>query len=122
MATFSKIGEFNAGSEEWSQYVERIGHFFEANGITEERKKRAVLLSVVGYMYVCKQCRAASYMYIIMYVSNAELYVYMYVCKQCRAASYMYIIMYVSCTYNMYVCKQCGAVSYMYSMYVQRQL
>ena len=48
MATFGKIGEFDAGSEEWSQYVERIGHFFEANGVTEERKKRAVLLLVVG--------------------------------------------------------------------------
>ena len=34
--------------EDWSLYVERMEHFFLANGITETDKKRAVFLSVVG--------------------------------------------------------------------------
>ena len=34
--------------EDWSLYVERMEHFFLANGITEADKKRAVFLSVVG--------------------------------------------------------------------------
>ena len=33
---------------DWPQYVERLEHFFVANGIDDVGKKRAVLLSVVG--------------------------------------------------------------------------
>ena len=29
-----KMDELNSGLEEWPQYVERLGHFFETNGIT----------------------------------------------------------------------------------------
>ena len=41
-------GEFGEGREEWSQYVERLGHFMSANGITEAERKRDVFLSVIG--------------------------------------------------------------------------
>ena len=37
-ALFGKVEEFD----------ERLGHFFDANGITEADKKRAIFLSVVG--------------------------------------------------------------------------
>ena len=47
-ATFGKVEEFDSGKEAWQQYVERLGHFFAANGITEAEKKRAVFLSVIG--------------------------------------------------------------------------
>ena len=47
-ATLGKIEEFDGGREEWPQYVERMGHFFTANAITDADKKRAVFLSVVG--------------------------------------------------------------------------
>lgn len=43
-----RIEEFDPDKEEWSIYVERLQHFFQANGIAEEDKKRAVLLSVMG--------------------------------------------------------------------------
>ena len=45
-----KIDEFNSYLEEWPQYVERLGHFFE-NGITEAdnaTKRRSTFLSVIG--------------------------------------------------------------------------
>ena len=47
-ATLGKVEEFDSNREEWSQYVERLGHFFLANGITEEAKKRSVFLAVIG--------------------------------------------------------------------------
>ena len=47
---FGKISSFNPSQDEWPLYVERLGlgHVFVANGITEEEKKRAVFLSVIG--------------------------------------------------------------------------
>ena len=49
MATvFGKVDEFDGTKEEWTQYVERLEHFFVANDIVDAGKKRAVLLSVVG--------------------------------------------------------------------------
>ena len=50
MATLGKVDEFDANNEEWSQYEERLSHFFLANGIDDAEKKRAVLLSVIGAM------------------------------------------------------------------------
>ena len=47
-AVFGKVGEFDEAKEDWPQYVERLGHFFEANGIEEEGKKRSIFLTVVG--------------------------------------------------------------------------
>ena len=49
MATlFGHIGEFDDNKEEWIQYVERLDHFYEANGITENDRKRAILLTTIG--------------------------------------------------------------------------
>ena len=47
-ATFGSIGEFEEGKEDWPQYVEHLTHFFAANGIAEDEKKRSVFLSVIG--------------------------------------------------------------------------
>ena len=45
---FGKIYLFNPSQDDWPLYVERLGHVFVANSITEEAKKRAVFLSVIG--------------------------------------------------------------------------
>ena len=48
VGTLGKVEEFDSSKEEWTQYVERLGHFFTANGITDAGKKRAVFLSIIG--------------------------------------------------------------------------
>ena len=48
MATIGRIEEFREDKEEWSQYAERLEHFFAANGITNNDKKRSVFLTVIG--------------------------------------------------------------------------
>ena len=45
---FSQVKEFDGEREEWSYYVERLDHFFEANEVTNADKKRAILLTVIG--------------------------------------------------------------------------
>ncbi|KAJ8039789.1 hypothetical protein HOLleu_13900 [Holothuria leucospilota] len=45
---FGKLDEFNSEKEEWTQYVEKLNHFFTANDITEETKKQSVFLSLIG--------------------------------------------------------------------------
>ena len=47
-ATFGCLEPFDATSEDWSGYMERMGEFFVANGITEDRKQVAVFLSSFG--------------------------------------------------------------------------
>ena len=48
-ATFGKLEEFDTtAGEDWIQYVERMEYYFQANGITEEGTKRAVLISAMG--------------------------------------------------------------------------
>ena len=47
-AAFGRIGEFEPEKEDWTSYVERLGHFFHANGIDGDDKKRSVFLSVIG--------------------------------------------------------------------------
>ena len=47
-AVFGQVGEFVEGDEDWSQYVDRLKHFFVANDVTDAGKKRAIFLSVVG--------------------------------------------------------------------------
>ena len=47
-ALFGTVSEFEEGKEEWTQYVERLEHFFAANGIEDANKKRSVFLSVIG--------------------------------------------------------------------------
>ena len=47
--TFGKLEEFDtATGEDCIQYVERMEYYFQANGITEEGTKRAVLISAMG--------------------------------------------------------------------------
>ena len=51
MATsyFGTIGPYEVEKgEEFSNYIERIEQFFIANNVTEENKKAAILLSVIG--------------------------------------------------------------------------
>lgn len=48
MAMFGTITEFVEENEDWTEYVERLGHFFLANGIIDEAKQRSILLSVCG--------------------------------------------------------------------------
>ena len=45
MATCGKIDVYDE-SEEWTQYVERMDHYFEANEIEENEKKRSIFLNV----------------------------------------------------------------------------
>ena len=47
MATYGKIDEYDE-SEECTQYVERMDHYFEANEIEEYDKKRSIFFSVLG--------------------------------------------------------------------------
>ena len=48
MSVFGKVEEFDGSKEDWPQYVERLGHFFAANDITEDGKKKEIFLVVVG--------------------------------------------------------------------------
>ena len=47
-AVFGKMEEFDEAKEDWPQYVKRLEHFIEANGIVEEGKKRSIFLTLVG--------------------------------------------------------------------------
>ena len=46
--TLGRVEEFDGNKDDWQQYVERLEHFFVANGIDGAEKKRAVFLSVIG--------------------------------------------------------------------------
>ena len=48
MATYGTVCEFVEGHEDWTEYEERLGHFFSANEITDEAKQRSILLSACG--------------------------------------------------------------------------
>ena len=39
---------FDSSNEEWGAYMERMDEFLIANGVDDDRKKVAVLLSTVG--------------------------------------------------------------------------
>ena len=41
-------GPFQAAEEMWTQYSERVNYFFQANGITNEAKRKAMLLAIIG--------------------------------------------------------------------------
>ena len=57
MTTFGRLEDFRLNDgEDWSQYTDRLGHYFEANEVTDASKKRAILLSAVGsetYKLIC---------------------------------------------------------------------
>jgi hypothetical protein len=44
---------YDATQEEWSEYAERIEHYFTANDITSGAKRRAILLNAVGPATYC---------------------------------------------------------------------
>ena len=48
MAAHAKVGTFNESTELWSLYIERLGHYFVANDVKDDTKKRAILLSSCG--------------------------------------------------------------------------
>ena len=39
---------FEEKKEEWTQYVERLEHFFIANGHTNSRKQKFIFLTAIG--------------------------------------------------------------------------
>ena len=41
-----KLVDFDPAVETWQQYVERLEHFFEANEIRGEARKKSILLSL----------------------------------------------------------------------------
>ena len=43
-----RVDHYDPSKEEWTQYVERLEHFFAANGIDMEEKKRSAFLAVIG--------------------------------------------------------------------------
>ena len=48
---FTLIGtpkEFEYTADNWIEYIERLEHFFDANGIAEKAKKKSILLSSCG--------------------------------------------------------------------------
>ena len=62
MATlFGKVNAFEENTETWEHYTERLGHYFDANGIgdvsgDDKAKRQAILLSVCGskvYKLMC---------------------------------------------------------------------
>ena len=48
-ALLGKMEEFDASREEWTQYVERMDHFFAANGIDEAHKKKSTFPAVANF-------------------------------------------------------------------------
>lgn len=48
MPMLGEIGAYEPNVEEWPNYVERFEGFLDANGITEDGKKRSVFIAVVG--------------------------------------------------------------------------
>lgn len=55
-ANLGKIEEFDEGTENFTMYIERLEEYFTANDILEDRKKRAVLNTVIGkttYALLC---------------------------------------------------------------------
>ena len=45
---FGQMCQFDASREDWTQYSERLSHYFAANGITDAARKKFILLTVVG--------------------------------------------------------------------------
>ena len=41
-------GVFDVAQETWTQYSEHVVYFFQANGITDQSKKKAMLLAMIG--------------------------------------------------------------------------
>lgn len=48
MATHGTVTAFDLSQDDWTSYTERLKHYFIANGITEDEKKQAILISAAG--------------------------------------------------------------------------
>ena len=48
MATHGTVTAFDPSQEDWTSYAERLKHYFIANGVTDDEKKRAILISASG--------------------------------------------------------------------------
>ncbi len=48
MNLLGRLDEFDGSKEEWPQYIERVNHFFVANGIDDATKKKSAFLSSIG--------------------------------------------------------------------------
>ena len=48
MALYGQIKEFNQSEENIKDYLDRIEFYLEANSVTVNSKKRAILLTVIG--------------------------------------------------------------------------
>ena len=48
MSKHGKIGEFDPEQDDWELYVERMKFYFVANNVTQEAKKKAILLTEMG--------------------------------------------------------------------------
>ena len=48
MSLLGRLDEFDGSKEDWPQYIERVSHFFAANGIDNAGKKKSAFLSSVG--------------------------------------------------------------------------
>lgn len=48
MATYGKIKPYNPKSDDWDVYEEKLHFYMDANGITDAKKKRSILLTVCG--------------------------------------------------------------------------
>lgn len=44
----AKLGVIIAKEESWDSYVDQVDFYFEANEITEDSQKRAILLTACG--------------------------------------------------------------------------
>ena len=47
-ATHGAISAYDPKLEDWTSYADRLKHYFIANGVTEDEKKRAILISQAG--------------------------------------------------------------------------
>ena len=48
MATHGTVSQYQQSKDTWTTYVERLNHYFIANDVTDEGKKRSILLSACG--------------------------------------------------------------------------
>ena len=47
MATIGKIEPYNRDEEDWSQYVERLDFYFQANKSEDDGQKRTAFLTLL---------------------------------------------------------------------------
>ena len=48
MSLIGQVSAFDPEEESWTEYKERLEHYFLANDVTDEKKKKSVLIAVVG--------------------------------------------------------------------------